>query len=67
MYFPRLKDLRNDMDLRQVEVAELLHIRQTVYSRYERGDRTIPVEHLLIPPISGRNRPDFSRFSPFYP
>ena len=32
MYFPRLKDLRNDMDLRQVEVAELLHIRQTVYS-----------------------------------
>ena len=48
MYFPRLKDLRNDMDLRQVEVAELLHIRQTVYSRYERGDRTIPVEHLLI-------------------
>ena len=48
MYFPRLKDLRNDMDLRQVEVAELLHIRQTVYSRYEWGDRTIPVEHLLI-------------------
>lgn len=48
MYFPRLKDLRNDMDLRQVEVAELLHIRQTVYSRHERGDRTIPVEHLLI-------------------
>lgn len=48
MYFPRLKDLRNDMDLRQVEVAELLHIRQTVYSRYERDDRTIPVEHLLI-------------------
>lgn len=48
MYFPRLKDLRNDMDLRQVEVAELLHIRQTVYSRYERSDRTIPVEHLLI-------------------
>ena len=48
MYFPRLKDLRNDMDLRQVEVAELLHIRQTVYSRSERGDRTIPVEHLLI-------------------
>ena len=44
MYFPRLKDLRNDMDLRQVEVAELLHIRQTVYSRYERGDRTIPVD-----------------------
>ena len=48
MYFPRLKDLRNDMDLRQVEVAELLHIRQTVYSRYERGDRTIQVEHLMI-------------------
>ena len=29
------------------QVAELLHTSQTVYSRYERGFQTIPVEHLL--------------------
>ncbi len=48
MYFQRLRDLREDMDMNQTEVAELLHTSQTVYSRYERGFQTIPVEHLLI-------------------
>ena len=48
MYFQRLRDLREDMDLNQTQVAELLFTSQTVYSRYERGARTIPVEHLLI-------------------
>lgn len=48
MYFPRLRDLREDRDMNQTEVAELLFTSQTVYSRYERGVRTIPVEHLLI-------------------
>ena len=47
MYFRRLKDLREDHDLRQVDVAEILGIKQTVYSRYERGFQTIPVEHLI--------------------
>ncbi len=47
MYFPRLRDLREDADLTQAQVAELLHIRQTVYSRYERGYQTIPLEHLI--------------------
>ena len=46
MYFQRLKDLREDKDLRQ-DVAEILGISQTVYSRYERGFQTIPVVHLL--------------------
>lgn len=36
------------MDLSQTRIAQLLHTSQTVYSRYERGFRTIPVEHLLI-------------------
>ena len=36
------------MDLNQTKIAELLGIRQTVYSRYERGYQTIPVEHLLV-------------------
>lgn len=47
MFFPRLKDLRNDKDLFQKDVAELLGISQTVYSRYERGFQTIPAEHLI--------------------
>ena len=48
MYFPRLRDLREDADLSQKQVAEILHIQQTVYSRYERGYQTISVEHLLV-------------------
>lgn len=48
MYFRRLKDLREDHDLTQAQLAELLGIRQTVYSRYERGFQTIPLEHLLF-------------------
>lgn len=47
MYFHRLKDLRDDRDLRQEDIAEVLGISQTVYSRYERGFQTIPVIHLL--------------------
>lgn len=33
--------------MKQVDVAEYLGIQQTVYSRYERGFQTIPVEHLI--------------------
>ena len=47
MYFQRLRDLREDSDLRQQDIAELLQITQTVYSRYERGFQTNPVLHLL--------------------
>ena len=47
MYFKRLRDLREDNDLKQTEVAGYLGIAQTVYSRYERGFQTIPVEHLI--------------------
>ena len=48
MHFPRLRDLREDRDMNQTEIAKLLFTSQTVYSRYERGALTIPVEHLLI-------------------
>ena len=47
MFFQRLRDLREDADLSQKQVAALLGIQQTVYSRYERGFQTIPLEHLL--------------------
>lgn len=48
MYFPRLRVLREDKDMNQTQIAKLLFTSQTVYSRYERGVLTIPVEHLLI-------------------
>lgn len=47
MHFQRLKDLREDKDMNQTQVSEILGIQQTVYSRYERGFQTIPVEHLI--------------------
>ncbi len=49
MYFRRLRDLREDKDLTQTQVAEMLGIQQTVYSRYERGYQNIPLEFLLFP------------------
>lgn len=47
MYFKRLRDMREDHDMKQTEIADYLGIAQTVYSRYERGFQTIPVEHLI--------------------
>jgi len=47
VYFQRIRDMREDHDMSQKEVAALLNIQQTVYSRYERGFQTIPLEHLL--------------------
>ncbi len=47
MYLKRLRDLREDNDLKQIDVAKMLNIQQTVYSRYERGFQNIPLEHLL--------------------
>ena len=41
MYYPRLKDLREDNDLMQKEVAAILGIDQRVYSNYEIGKREI--------------------------
>lgn len=48
MYFRRLRDLREDHDLKQIEIAQMLNIQQTVYSRYERGVQNIPLEYLLF-------------------
>ena len=46
MYIRRLRDLREDHDMKQQDIADYLKIQQTVYSRYERGFQTIPLEHL---------------------
>lgn len=47
MYYPRLKDLRNDNDLMQKQVAALLQINQRVYSNYETGKREIPTRFVV--------------------
>ena len=46
-YNDRLRDLRNDNDLTQKEVAAYLGIDQRVYSNYEIGIRSLPIEHLI--------------------
>lgn len=43
----RIKDLREDSDLTQSEVAQYLHIKQNTYSQYETGQRQIPIECLI--------------------
>lgn len=48
MYFRRLRDLREDAELTQSDIAQILGIRQNVYSRYEIGYRTLPIEYLII-------------------
>lgn len=48
MYLRRLRDLREDHDLKQTDIAEMLNIQQTVYSRYERGFQNIPLDFLVI-------------------
>ena len=45
--YPRLKDLREDRDLTQTEVANLLNTTQQQYSKYENGVQEIPVHHLI--------------------
>ena len=43
----RLKDLREDSDLKQKEIAEYLHIKQNTYSQYENGQRQLPIDILI--------------------
>ena len=48
IYIKRIKDLREDKDKTQKEVAEDLGITQQQYSLYEKGNRTIPVDFLIM-------------------
>ncbi len=45
--YQRLRDLREDKDIKQETIAKLLHTTQAQYSRYERGDREIPFHHVI--------------------
>ena len=46
-YYARLKDLREDKDLSQQQVADYLEMKQPQYSRYERGLRDVPTDVLI--------------------
>ena len=46
-YYRRLRDLREDNDMKQLQVAEYLGIKRTQYLRYEKGYQEIPV-HMVI-------------------
>lgn len=46
-YLKRMRDLREDADLTQQQVADYLGTSQTMYARYERGANELPIHHLL--------------------
>lgn len=48
MYLKRLKDLREDKDLLQKDIANILSIKQQQYSLYETGKRDLPLELAII-------------------
>lgn len=46
-YIRRIRDLREDHDLTQKNVADILGTSQTMYARYERGANELPIRHLM--------------------
>ena len=46
-YYPRLRELRNAAGMKQTDLAAILNMQQNQYSRYERGDRELPM-HIFI-------------------
>ena len=46
-YYEIIKELREDRDLSQQKIAEILDTTQQVYSRYENGVNEMPIRHLI--------------------
>lgn len=46
-HYPRLRELRVRAGMNQTDVAELLNMQQNQYSRYERGERELPMHHFI--------------------
>ena len=46
-YIKRIRDLREDHDKTQQEIADMLGTSQTMYARYERGANEMPIRHLI--------------------
>lgn len=47
MKYRRIRDLREDHDLKQINVAKILNMSQTGYSKYETGENDIPTRVLI--------------------
>lgn len=47
MIYTRIRDLREEHDLNQTQIAEILKTTQTQYSRWERGAQEIPLHHFI--------------------
>ncbi len=47
MRYQRIRDLREDRDLTQTALGQILHCSQRIYSNYERGEVDIPTEILI--------------------
>ena len=45
--YPRIKDLRDDKEINQTDIANVLGCSQRAYSHYERGDSDIPTDILI--------------------
>ena len=48
MSYKRIKDLREDADLSQRQIAEILYMHKTTYTRYETGEREIPFNIAIL-------------------
>ena len=46
-YLEKMRGLREDNDLTQTQVAQVLGTSQTMYARYERGANEMPIHHLI--------------------
>ena len=44
MIFENIRNIREDNDIKQVEIAKYLNVKQTTYSKYELGKINIPIE-----------------------
>ncbi len=47
IYSQRIRDLREDKDLLQSDIAKLLNTTQSYYAQYENGHRPLPIDHLI--------------------
>ena len=50
-YYPRIRDLREDRDLTQTQLVQILKMHKTTYTNYEQGKREPPLEFIVKPAI----------------
>lgn len=46
-YYQRIRDIREDRDLTQTEIGNILGIKYQQYARYENGERELPLHHAI--------------------